>query len=398
MKILLLANKLPYPPKDGGSIATLNMARSFAELGHEVIVLAMNTSKHYFDPEQIPADLKKSIMFLAANVNTDIRLHKALINLLISKKPYNAERFISRAYENLLVEILDKQHFDIIQLEGLYLAPYLPIIKKSSKALVVMRAHNIEYEIWIRTARQNYGLKKWYLLNLAKRIRKMELSYLNSYDLMVPITRRDAGEFVKLGCNLPIHVAPSGIFIEEIKTDRSAIEFPSLFHIGALDWGPNQEGLFWFLKNVWEKMNINHPGLKFFIAGRNAPEKIRQIDLPNVFFLGEVEDAYAFMNRKAIMVVPLLSGSGLRIKIIEGMALGKTIVSTSIGAEGINCINGKHILIADTPEKFIEEIENLLDNFDKFDAIGKQAALFVRNDFNNLVITSALLDFYNKYL
>ncbi len=397
MKILQLANKFPYPAKDGGSIATLSMSKTFAALGNETSILAMNTSKHYFPLEDLPQSLSSSIQFQATPVNTSINPVKLTCNFFFSRQPYNASRFVSDAFEDQLRSLLQAQVFDVIQLEGLYLAPYVPVIRANSRAVIAMRAHNVEHEIWQRTAMQCKGLKKIYLQNLARRIKGMESSYLNAYDVLLPITRRDADIFVDMGCKLPVHVTPTGIGTDTLIPDREEIEFPSIFHIGALDWAPNQEGLFWFLDRIWPQLHKANPETKFYIAGRNAPEKIRKINQANVVFLGEVDDAYQFMNSKAIMVVPLLSGSGMRIKIIEGMALGKTIVSTTLGAEGIRCEHGQNIIIADSPENITEEIQDLLNNFDKFDAIGRQAQQFVRSAYDNTVITSDLLEFYKKH-
>jgi glycosyltransferase involved in cell wall biosynthesis len=215
---------------------------------------------------------------------------------------------------------------------------------------------------------------------------------------MVPITKRDAEMLKKLGCRIPVHVSPTGISMDLFKSYRSKPEFPSVFHIGALDWSPNQEGLNWFLKRCWKDLRRKYPGLEFFIAGRNAPDSIRNIKDPGVIFLGEVDDAYEFMENKAIMIVPLLSGSGMRIKIIEGMALGKTIVSTSIGAEGIAVSSGENIIIADDPQNFSSGIETLLDNFDKFEAIGKNALGFVEANYDNLSISKALTAFYKELI
>jgi len=397
MKILQLANKFPYPAKDGGSIATLSMSKTFAALGNETSILAMNTSKHYFPLEDLPSSLSSSIEFQATPVNTSINPVKLTCNFFFSRQPYNASRFVSEAFEDQLRSLLQAQVFDVIQLEGLYLAPYVPVIRANSRAVIAMRAHNVEHEIWQRTAMQCKGLKKIYLQNLARRIRGMESSYLNAYDVLVPITRRDADIFVDMGCKLPVHVTPTGIGTDNLIPDREKIEFPSIFHIGALDWAPNQEGLFWFLDRIWPQLHKANPETKFYIAGRNAPEKIKKINQANVVFLGEVDDAYQFMNGKAIMVVPLLSGSGMRIKIIEGMALGKTIVSTTLGAEGIRYEHGQNIIIADSPENITKEIQDLLNNFDKFDAIGRQAQQFVSSAYDNTVITSDLLEFYKKH-
>ena len=163
MRILQIANKFPYPAKDGGSIATLSLGRSFAALGHKVTILAVNTSKHFTDPATVPAELAETIRFISVPVNTEIKISKLVRNFFFSSWPYNAERFISKDFDNTLRKLLIEEQFDIIQLEGLYLAPYLETIRAHSVAKVVMRAHNIEHEIWERTVFLTKGLKKKYI-------------------------------------------------------------------------------------------------------------------------------------------------------------------------------------------------------------------------------------------
>jgi len=398
MRILQIANKVPFPPKDGGSIATFSMSRGFTDLDHEVTVLAMSTSKHPVQGSDIPQEIRNEIRFLLVDVDTRLCPVRAARNLFLSKMPYNAERFVDKNFGDKLAGLLMEEEFDVIQLEGLYLAPYVPLIRELSEAAIAMRAHNIEHEIWNRTVKQRSGFKKLYTRIIAGRVRKMELENLNTFDAMVPITERDAVIFRDLGCRLPMHVAPTGINMSTFRKYNAKPEFPSLFHIGALDWAPNQEGLEWFLKKCWRGLNRKYPELKFYIAGRNAPESIKKIKEPGVVFLGEVEDAYEFMESKAIMIVPLLSGSGMRIKIIEGMALGKSIVSTSIGAEGIAVTHDENIIIADDPQNFSSGIENLLDNFDKFEAIGSKAESFIEANYENLSISKALTAFYKELI
>ena len=398
MDILMLTNKMPYPPKDGGSIATLSIARSFSELGHKVTILAMNTSKHHFNVDDIPATISKQIEFIGIDVNTDVSKWDALKNLLVSSVPYNAQRFISLDYDRKLTEILQSRRFDVVHLEGPYLGPYIRTIRKHTAALVSMRPQNVEHEIWQRTAAQSKGPKGIYIANLAKRVKRFEVSMLNNYDVMVPITKRDGDLFIKLGCKIPMLVTPTGIDTGTFKPDYENIDYPSLFHLGALDWPPNQEGLKWFFAKVWPKILKEFPDLKFYLAGRNAPPEFAKFSEPNVEFLGEVESAHDFIRSKAIMVVPLLSGSGMRIKIIEGMALGKAIITTSIGREGIDVTHEQNMMIADSPDEFLNTVRFLLSGKEKAVAMGKQAVEFVNHHYDNLSIMKALSDFYIKHL
>jgi polysaccharide biosynthesis protein PslH len=398
MRILQLMNKVPWPPKDGGAIACLNLTKGFSMLGHDVTVLSMNTSKHHISIEDMPADLRKKADFRLVEVPASITWVEATLNLLFSKLPYNAQRFISDEFSHELVKLLSEKSFDVIQLEGLYLCPYIPVIRKYSKALISYRAHNIEYEIWERTATLSEGFRSKYLRNLSRRIKRFEVSYLNAYDLLVPITDRDGIILDKLGNSKPRHTSQTGIDFASLVPTARKLEFPSLFHIGALDWAPNQEGLIWFFSHCWPKIHSQNPELKFYLAGRNAPEWFeRIIKLDGVVYLGEINDAYDFINSKAVMVVPLFSGSGMRIKIIEGMALGKPIVTTDIGTEGIPTENGKNILIANDVDRFVDAINQLIHDRALSDRIGKSAIGFIQEKYDNLSQAEALVEFYKQH-
>ncbi len=397
MKILQVTNKVPYPANDGGAIACLNLTRGFALLGYEVTVLAMNTIKHHTDISEIPESVKDWAEFRLVDVPAPISPFAAAYNLLFSEKPYNAVRFISKSFSRELIKTLTEKKFDIIQLEGLYVCPYIPIIREYSNAKIVYRAHNIEHEIWERTAALSSGLRRLYLKILSKRIKKFEKHYMNSYDLLVPITERDGIMLNKLGNIKPMHVSPTGIETSVLIPHSKNLEHPSLFHIGSLEWAPNQEGLMWFIDRCWPKIHDKFSDLKFYIAGRKAPDwLIKLFNAPNIVFEGEVPDAYQFMNSKSIMVVPLFSGSGMRIKIIEGMALGKPIVSTPIGTEGISTQSGKNILIADNEKEFIAEVERLITDYELFQNISRNAIEYIHEKFDNLALAGELTGFYKN--
>jgi glycosyltransferase involved in cell wall biosynthesis len=395
MKILQVTNKVPYPAKDGGAIACMNLTKGFAYLGQDVTVLSMNTVKHHIDVEDIPESVKDFAEFQLVDVPARIQLFSAFLNFVFTKKPYNAVRFIDRGFKKALVKLLAEKNFDFIQLEGLYVCPYIPIIRKKSDAVIVYRAHNIEFEIWERAAKMSNGFKRFYLKNLSKRIKRFELAWLNKYDLLVPITERDAIILDELGNTKDKHVSQTGIDTSVLIPNSKNLEHPSLFHIGSMEWAPNQEGLVWFIENCWPAIHEKYPQLKFYLAGRNAPVWLQnKFKKPNVFFMGEVSDAYQFMNSKSIMVVPLFSGSGMRIKIIEGMALGKSIVCTAMGAEGIEITNNENVVIANNAADFIDAISKLVDDRIFFEKIGKNAIDFIHQKFDNLAAAGKLVEFY----
>lgn len=392
MKILSLTHKSPYPPKDGGAIGIYNIAVGIARNNSSIHILSMNTTKHKV--ENAPSELAPGCTISFVDVDTTIKPFNALVNLFFSKLPYNAVRFISDDYAKALLNILKKEQFDIIQLEGPYVYYCLPLIKKYSKAKICLRAHNIEHEIWDRSAAiEDNIVKKWYFRLLAKRMKKLELSLINKYDFLVPVTAKDLEFFNAHGNSKPCMVMPAGILFKEFNENfkfRKAI-----FSIGALDWLPNQDALKWFVENVMPLLKNKIPDIQFNVAGRQSPLWFREyLSANKIVFCGEVEDAASFMISNGIMVVPLLSGSGIRVKILEAMALGIPIVSTTIGVEGIDCQNGRDILIADTAEDFADRISELLNNPELTYSISQKAKEIALNKYNTITITGELLYFY----
>ncbi|MFO7864130.1 MAG: glycosyltransferase family 4 protein [Salinivirgaceae bacterium] len=398
MRILILSNKMRYPPKDGGYIALLSMARAFAQLGHEITLLAMNTHKHNFDIEDLPEKLKNEIDFHTVYVDTSIKPPEMLTNLVFSRLPYNAKRFVSTSFKQKLVALLRNNTYDIVQLEGLYLYPYISIIRKHFSGKVAFRAHNIEHEIWRRSiSNQQQGIKRMYMRTLTRRLERFEIHSLNKFDLLVPITERDGHVFEFLGNDSPKCVAPVGVDLNKYNFHFGDNIKPDLAFIGSLDWMPNQEGIDWFLNKVWPLILNKKPDIKFHIAGRNAPPKFEHhVHRKNVVFHGEVDDALDYLNQYTYMIVPLLSGSGMRVKIVEGMATGRVVFTTSIGAEGLNAIDKTNILIDDDPDKMAESIVKILSDKEKTLAIAKSARQFIEENFDNMKIAANLIDFYSS--
>lgn len=397
MKILILSTKMPWPARDGGAIATLNMALGFAHRNCQVTLLTMNTGKHYFPETQLPANLRNQISIRSVNVDTKIRPLRLILNFLFSRYPYNAQRFISQPFKTALEKCLAEHDFDIVQLEGPYLSYYIPSIK--GKAKIVLRAHNQEHRIWKLMSKQERNpLKRFYLKTLAMRIEKLEKKILSEIDVLIPISEADRKGFDQLGHTLPVMVIPTGIDISNYPVNKDENRI-LLFFIGALDWGPNQEGLDWFFREVWPEIRLKWPGLSLDIAGRNPAYYFNGRNLPdNVRLEGEVEDAIEFFHHHSVMIVPLLTGSGIRIKILEAMAMGKTVISTSIGAGGLEAKHGEHLFLADTPAEYVSILENLQTRQDHLQNMGLKARQFVKENFDILVLSEKLISFYKEQL
>lgn len=397
LRILVLCNKMPYPSNDGGTIATLNMIMGLASQGNEVDVLAMQTQKHNFPLEKLAPELTQNINWHSVWIDTDIKIGKLISNLFFSNKPYNAERFVSEEFSKKLIWLLQND-YDIVQLEGLYLSCYIPTIRKCSKSAISMRAHNVEWQIWQRMAETEGNLlKKIYKKILSTRIRNLELSTLKDIDLLVPITKNDAEKLpFKAECTF---VAPTGIEPQKFVCNNAPEIDKSFFYIGALDWEPNQEAILWFVKNVWNDIQRQHPEWAFHIAGRNAPDSFaHELKKYPIVYEGQVASAQKFIDKHNIMIVPLLSGSGMRIKIIEAMAHSRCVITTTIGAEGIDAENGKQIIIGDTADELKAQILKVIEKPEMADSIAQNAYSFTNEHFNNRQIIVGLNEFYKQWL
>lgn len=402
MKILQICNKPPFPPVDGGAIAMNNTTLGLLNLGIDVKVLSISTHKHPVVYSKIPKDYLDKTKFEHVFIDTKIKIQDAFFNLFTNKS-YNIERFNCSKFEKKIEQILTEESYDIVILESLFITPYIQCIQKNSKAKIVLRAHNIEHQIWERYSANTINpLKKQYLNLLAKRIKQYEINILNQLDAIAAITKLDETQFKLLGFKKKIQTIPVGyltnhsLFNTKINHKINEVEENSLFHIASMDWLPNQEGLDWFIKEVWEPLSKKLPQTKFYIAGRNMPKNLLKINKTNLINVGEVESAKDFYESKNIMVVPIKSGSGMRIKIIEGMAMGKTIISTTIGAEGINCTHNENILIANTSSEFIREITKCLSNPEFCKKIGGNAMKLIENEYSNDTISKNFLAFlYN---
>lgn len=396
MKVLQLCNKPPYPPVDGGTMAMDSITEGLLCQGCEVKVLTVETDKHPVRRERIPEDYLRQTRLESVYVDLGVKPLPAAGAMLCGES-YHVKRYVSEAFAAKLREILEKEHFDIVHVESIFLTPYVPLIRKHSDAKVILRAHNVEHLIWKRVAQSCQNpLKRWYLKHLSLTLRAYELEHINDYDGIVCITRNDADLFGKEGCRKPIVSIPFGIDTGEVPTVD--VEPNSLFHIGAMDWLPNQESIRWLLEEVWPVVHREVPQAKLYLAGRKMPSQWMEATIEGVSVIGEVPDAMYFIGSKKINVVPLLSGSGIRVKIIEAMSIGKVVVTTAVGAQGIDYSDGENILIADTPEQFAQQIKRCLDDDAFCKRVGEAAARLVAEQYNKQVLAEQLIEFYNKRL
>jgi len=393
MRILQLMNRVPWPLKDGGSLGYFNFTKGYAQAGCEVTIAALNTSKHYIQPELLPTHVQQLANWHTVYCDNRVKPFDAFVNLF-SNQSYNITRFDVPEYHQLLKDLLQSQTFDVIIFESLFMAPYLKTVRQYSKVPCVLREHNVEYKIW-ETLSQTASnpIKKIYLNILAKRLKAYETTMLNQFDGLTTVTANDAEQLKAMGCIKPMEVAPFGIFLETNIHSKQPSNTPKFFHLGSMEWLPNQQAMEWFLENVWPILSQKYPQAVFYLAGRGMPSHFNKYANQQVVITGEVEDAGLFMEDKDVMVVPLFSGSGIRVKILEGMAMQKAVITTSLGVQGIDAKNGKQVLVANDVNQFIEAAE-LMMNTNFAHQMGQEAAKLIANQYDINKIVQRLLLYY----
>lgn len=385
MNILQICHKPPYPPIDGGSIAMYNLYRGLVDNGHNVDIVSFNTNKQYCNIHKVPQDFLKASDYTLIDIDISVKVMPALFNLFTDSS-YNIVRFSNKLFQQILTKRLESKKYDFIILESLYSTVQIDLIRKKVKCPIVIRSHNVEFKILENLYRNEKNLiKKCYLNLLYRRLKKYELLTLNKSSLIACISNEDILNFKNELCSAPMIYLPFGINFndDEYKNYQPPVKDEMvLFHIGSMDWIPHQEALRWFLDKVWMKLINTHPEIKLHLAGSKMPQWVTRNEYPNVVIINGYANSQTFMNDKAFMIVPSFSGSGIRVKIAEGMAKGKVILTTKNGAMGINCTHNENIFISDDSDEWITIISQCFGNMELANKISLNARRFAQKEFN----------------
>lgn len=403
MKILQLCNKPPLPMTDGGCIAIHNIASGLLKRNTtskikdeiQLDILTVSTEKHPFLIDAYPKEFIEKTKIDGVFVDTRVNIIDAF-SALVTSDSYNISRFFSTDFDRKLVQRLNENQYDIVHLESLFMTPYISTIRRLSGAKIVLRSHNLEHLIWERLANTTGNTaKRMYLNHLASKLKTYEKKTINEVDGIAAISFDDTNRFQKFKCKVPLITIPFGIDLEKYNyQEKQNQTFTNLFHIGAMNWAPNKEAINWLLDEIWPE--LSKLNVQLHLAGRETPESLKKLSDQKLKIHGDVDNAIDFMNQYDVMIVPLLSGSGMRVKIIEAMALGKVVITTTVGAEGIDYTNGEHLLIADTPTEFVNHVRELMENNEKAVSISRNARKLIVEKYNNSNIIENLVSFYQS--
>tara|TARA_B110000285_G_scaffold210811_1_gene252979 strand:+ start:672 stop:1853 length:1182 start_codon:yes stop_codon:yes gene_type:complete len=389
VKILLISNKPIYPKTDGGCVAMDNFLKSLLSSNFEVNHIAIGTEKHPFEKENYPLKLRNKISVSGQNISTNVNIFSALKSLF-KKGSYNINRFYSTdVSEKIKLEVKDNE-FDVIIFESLFSTIYLNEIKEIFTGKIIARIHNIEADIWKNYWKNEVSfLRKLFLRKLQNDLKKYEIETLKKVDGIIAISNDDKKSILELKIKTTVITVP--VAITDLQNQNNYMN-TSVFHLGAMDWQPNKEAVE-RLVTIHTEANVKQNSFKLIIAGKNAETFKTSSSSDLIENIGFIEDLDTFTKDAGILVSPIISGSGVRIKILEMMAKGIPVITSETGAKGINYKDYECLMIASDNNDFIEKIKLVRESLELRKKLGQNAIDYIQKYHNIEEITKSLREF-----
>jgi sugar transferase (PEP-CTERM/EpsH1 system associated) len=385
MRLLWIKSDVLLPLDTGGKLRTWHLLRNIAAR-HEVTYLGCAAPDH-------PAEHIAGMREVARNVHVVARSNPAKGSWrfyvdaafhLADPLPYAIGRYRSRAFRRRLDQLLRAEQFDLVVCDFLVPAVNLP---RRLPCPSVLFTHNVEAEIWRRHAETKTGRLSRFLYGAQhQRMLRFEARTLARFDGVLAVSDADRATFARLypgAVKAPVHVIPTGVDTEFFAPAPSSAASRSLVFTGSMDWLPNEDAMLFFCAEVLPLIRREEPGVTLTIVGRTpTPAVARLAQQHGVVVTGRVDDVRPHMANAAVYVVPLRIGGGTRLKIFEAMSMGKAVVSTSIGAEGLPVTDGAHLALADEPRTFADTVVRLLRDVEQRRSLETAARALVVERYN----------------
>jgi sugar transferase (PEP-CTERM/EpsH1 system associated) len=395
MKILFLTPELPYPPDRGASIRSFNLIKNLAPR-HEIYLLSFSTKESALAEAGPLLDLCSQIETLPTPHRSTLQ---RLLSIFFSPLPDMAFRLPSSEFEIKLRALLQKENFDLVQVEAIEMARYIPTVIESPRPpRVILDDINAEYLLQKRAFETDLRHLRWlgaaYSLIQWRKLRRYEAWACRRADQVVAVSEADKEALRRLAPGLPVSVVPNGVDTRYYQPAEGETD-GSLVFTGKMDFRPNVDGVLWFFERIWPPVKGRLPQARLLVVGRNpSPRLSPLLQDPQVTVTGFVPDVRPYIARANVYLVPLRMGGGTRLKVLEAMAMGKAIVSTSLGCEGIKT-TGQELVIADNPSDFARRVIDLWGDEKRRKGLGVAARRLAKK-YDWKVITPLLEQVYEK--
>ena len=390
--ILLITPSWPHPPTWGFATRVFQLARQLARR-HRVSLLA------YGDGSSATAQITAASIFdsveLVGQRESLRNRRQAQIGSLLSTRSFHLGAFRSEEMHAAVQGMLARGDFDIVQLESSQMGFVLPL----GEVPVVLDEHNIEFLLLRRLAAVESSMpRKTFGYLEAAKARREELNAWAGCDGTVFTSAADLSVARDALREKPACVVPNGVDTEYFHPSSVEPEPSTVVFVGAINYRPNTDAVVHFLRDVMPRLKRMKPSARFVVVGNGAPEWLIRMAGPDVEFTGRVDDVRLQANRAAVVVAPLRAGSGTRLKILEALAMGKPVVTTSIGCEGLSVTTGEHLEVADDPDTFAEKTARLMSDREAASELGRSGRRLVEREYSWEVAAGRLEQFHTQVL
>lgn len=367
MKVLVVDEEVPFPLNTGKRIRTWNLLRRLKDR-HEITFLSWGRG-------EAPAD-GDGVRFM--NLGQELPamqgpgFYAGLLGNLLSPLPYSVQRHAGQAMKQAVRTLVAKERFDLIHCEW---TPYVEAVRAvMGDCPTVLSAHNVEARIWERYLKtETHPLKKEYIRIQHRKFDRFERDAARACAHVVAVSHKDASVFSSYGCP-KVSVVPNGVDEAYFYVRKDPVQDRSLVFTGSMDWRPNQDGIAYFLNDIFPLIKKSLPNVTVTIVGRNPPAWLTVLGttLEGVRVTGTVDDVRPYIAESTLYIVPLRVGGGSRLKILEALAMNKVVLSTTIGAEGLHLDDGQHLLLRDDAQSFADAAVEALRAPERFDSLARQ--------------------------
>jgi glycosyltransferase involved in cell wall biosynthesis len=396
MKILFLSNRGLLPIKDGHTRRSYNILKGLAER-NQVYFLSLYETEEEIDPRNI-----RELGSFCSNVEfhpappkkIGLPMLTRLIRSLFSTDPYTIWRHYSKPFLKRVKELISCGEFDLVHCDIL---PVAYTVRNRNGIFRSITDHDVSYLKCLRIGQGSKNLfLKVFLLFESLKLKRLESEIFRQVDLGITVSEVDREILQELCPEGKFFVVENGVDTRKFIPDESQIESNTLLWIGGFNQLPNREGIYYFLEEVYPEIKERMPDVKLEIIGGGVTERLRRMANTDasINLLGYVEDPLPHIQRASVFIVPILSGSGTRLKLLEAMATGKAIVTTSIGCEGIDGTDGTHFIVADTAKEFARAIIKIINDTSLRTRLGKSARELTEKTYDWRIITEKLEQIY----
>ena len=396
MRILFITNSIPFPILGGASLRNYNLLRRLA-VEHEVRLAAFAKNAEQIEAVQHMKQFCKSVDFVEAGEQSALSDFPNFIRYVLNGIPPDMRLNTSNELIHLIQQRLSQFQFDVIHIDQLHMGLYLGIVPPDQQHKTLWSLHDVDFVRYKRIIqlepKKTRKIRLWFNNQF---LYHWEPRFAAKFGRCITVSELDKQLLLDENPALKIEVIPNGVDTVSFASGPEVQERHALIFVGNMGYLPCIDAINYFCGQILPMIRQAVPDVEFWVVGRDPPESIKRLNGNGIHVTGRVQDVRPFYEQSTVCVVPLRAGGGTRLKILEAMATGRPVISTSIGCEGLNLVDNEQILIADDPASFAQKSIELLTNPSLRKQISTNSRRFMESCYDWSVIVERLIEVYQQ--